>query len=813
MGENKSQVAPALNFGLDTHVVDQKKEELGITTNGVHNEGKTFPEPGFAGISGDVSPGTFNWGTKGWCRWGWFEDVVLNTFYGFVGEGGGFRTQIRSFSTTTDKDGNQQGRPNKCRHSPDFLYNIDKRVILPGRFFPIPTKTFLKNTLDTPPEMIEQYEQLRGFQTKIDETFKPFEASDTEGYIRNIVFSADFLIKHFGSGISNLESGLNSFWRSVSSIYGGFWDFKIVQSQSNTGRIMVIDNQAAENKVGLKTVFPKSERKSTYEKYKDVGIDKDKVDPQKTFEFSVYGKDSIVSEFTVDVNIDSKMITQAMYHTNKDISTVGHTGMNSPESMGIRALSTLHNVSKTKKQIDDYGKQQEKRDGIVYEISTPYLKGMMSYSKGEDGPLALQDIKTIDLVTKQLSNAIDNANQLIKAKKWKEGMTWIDQAEEKKYLVYDIHGRMHKPIVRGMLFFLNKSSTTMRTVDPIVPLSVSFSLQGIAGITIGDMFAIDYLPEVYRKYAIFQVSSVGQEISTEGWKTTVEAIMRIHMGDPESNDGLLGDPDYSSPVEELSDEEQAALEPLIMDESQQKFHLDSQLAEIWLAKEADTWDKKSWLAKGWDKMWGAYDPADILQVSQEIAAGKLLELKHIEDELVRIHKRMGAIMFDQLAEILRLSGTAMVNDVTDAGVEAAREAGDLSGNQSGPVQAEVRQVKASDLLTTVNTLRKDANVLREGIFNDVAKKGYVFRRPQHVSKISDNAAVPLPTKEEVNKRRNFFTKAISLEGGLKGFKDSGGGESSQALTARDSDKKLSKRYALYDNFILNKRAQKYHGWD
>ena len=53
---------------------------------------------GMDSIKGHMSPGTFYWGDKGWCRWGWFEDVVLNTFYGFIGEGEGFRTQIRSFS-------------------------------------------------------------------------------------------------------------------------------------------------------------------------------------------------------------------------------------------------------------------------------------------------------------------------------------------------------------------------------------------------------------------------------------------------------------------------------------------------------------------------------------------------------------------------------------------------------------------------------------------------------------------------------------------------------------------------------------------
>ena len=305
---------------------------------------------------------------------GWFEDVVLNTFYGFVGEGQGFRTQIRSISRTKD----DILMPNRCRFSDDFLYTIDKRVILPGRFFPIPDNTYLEEEIGVGTQTIEKYGYLSEFYRKINGKFSAFAVSSTEGSIRNFVFSADFLIKHFGSGISDLESGLNSFWRSVSSIYGGFWNFEVVQSQSHTGRIMIIDNNWTATSVAKATVHPNLENKSNSKDVENAGTTPDWPDLQRTFEFSIYGKDSIMSEFSVDVTLDSKMITQAMYHTNKDISIVGHSGMNSPESMGIQALSTLHNVSKTQTEIDDYGKQQEKRDSIVHEISTPYLKGMMS---------------------------------------------------------------------------------------------------------------------------------------------------------------------------------------------------------------------------------------------------------------------------------------------------------------------------------------------------------------------------------------------------------------------------------------------------
>ena len=767
---------------------------------------------GMDSIKGHMSPGTFYWGGKGWCRWGWFEDVVLNTFYGFIGEGEGFRTQIRSFSKT--KDG--QLIPNKCRFNPGFLWTIDKRVILPGRFFPLPDDKYLTEEIGVAAETQKKYKQLREFQDALNDRFPAFrspvlelnkktEKYDVEvGIIRNFVFSADFLIKHFGSGISNLESGLNSFWRSVSSIYGGFWNFEVKQSQSHTGRIMIIDNDIVSTPVGTATVFPKLERKSTYNLYKDVGTDPDKEDPQKTFEFSVYGKDSIMSEFSVDVTLDSKMVTQAMYHTNKDISTVGHSGMNSPESMGIQALSTLNNVSKTQTEIDEYGRLQDIKDSIEYEISTPYLKGMMSYNdvrfsednddKGgwKDGPLKLHDIETVDLVTKQLVNAADNANQLIREKKWREGMTWVDMTENKKYLVYDIHGRMHKPLVRGMLFYLNKSTESKRTVTPIVPLSVSFSLQGIAGMTIGDMFAIDYLPDVYREYAIFQVSSVGHEIGTEGWKTSVEAIMRIDMKN------LMDDPKYSRAAEELTEEEKAKRRPTWLETDEQRLFIDAIDAELALNAEHTLYKEMNWF----EKWWSGTNFEKILAegVTQEQAGQELVQLKIIEDELVRIHKRMRCVTIGQLRRVLKLSGNSELEDYTDAGVKASMDAAGLGENGVGPIPGnKVRKIVASKLLIYINKRKGEAEEIRNRIFKDKLGKnqeseGYVYKRPQTVRYRQGQYSTVNDTPEMRHLTRQFYTLFMEIEKGLEGFKDSGGGESGKQKDAMDSGKYLAKTY-------------------
>ena len=328
---------------------------------------------------------------KGYCSWGWFEDTVLNSYFGFSTEKKGsiwngfnkeMRTQIRSFSWKEGTAGENLYLPNTCRHNNEYLYTIDHRVILPGRFFPMPSKSFLKehgeeDSLNLDAQTASQYENLRKFQTQINERFDAFApygySHCNKGIIRNFVFSADFLMKHFAK-INTLESGLNSFWQSVSSIYGGFWNFEIKQSGSDTGRIQVVDVNSTENSAKDNVVFPIIKNKSTEEEYRNVGYDPDKVDPSRTWEFSVNSKDSIINDFSVDVTLDSKLVTQAIYHTNKDTFEVGSSGMNAPESLGIEALATLHNAHMTQEKVDEYHNQKELDDQILKKITTPYLK-------------------------------------------------------------------------------------------------------------------------------------------------------------------------------------------------------------------------------------------------------------------------------------------------------------------------------------------------------------------------------------------------------------------------------------------------------
>ena len=62
---------------------------------------------------------------------------------------------------------------------------------------------------------------------------------------------------------------------------------------------------------------------------------------------------------------------------------------------------------------------------------------------------------------------------------------------------------------------------------PIIPIELTMTLDGIGGLVVGNLFRIDYLPELYRKYCYFFISQVGHQIGIGGWTTSITAKMKI----------------------------------------------------------------------------------------------------------------------------------------------------------------------------------------------------------------------------------------------------------------------------------------------
>ena len=52
------------------------------------------------------------------------------------------------------------------------------------------------------------------------------------------------------------------------------------------------------------------------------------------------------------------------------------------------------------------------------------------------------------------------------------------------------------------------------------------TLDGIGGIIWGNAFHCEYLPDLYKRRGIFQVTGVDHSITPGGWETTIKGQMR-----------------------------------------------------------------------------------------------------------------------------------------------------------------------------------------------------------------------------------------------------------------------------------------------
>ena len=554
--------------------------------------------------SGDA--GVYHNGEKGYCNWAWFEDVVLSSFFGFktqkyietIGPGpspagrkvktdaGDMTTQIlsRNLKYKTDGDGkivDTDVEDSLCRMGP-YTYTIHQDVILPGR---IPGKLnvsggditgdigeLMKTKLGSTDSYQDYINLFEDFE-KINQKFPKFKHPDKDkGIIRNIVFSSRYL-KHFFTEVNNLENALNTFWGNVTSLYGGYWDFAPVIDMNNTGKIGMVDRYETEVRVG--DTNPEVRDDWTRASAKAKAFSNDNEGAVDTFMFSNYGKNSLFKDFQLSVNLSAEMATMAMYHSNKKLASKPNETTNKPEDKGTRALGLLQNEAiRAKQEGEDITKYE---DILVHDITNPFMDGMMQkYSvnvgdnpsgkdvgEAQSGNTQLVKVKpqqkldfgdkNKDELDEEINNIIadeDTANEINEPF---DGLSSFDiNNPDKNGLIWNSDGSMIASYERTLLYFMTKTLLSDKEVDPIIPVEISFSMPGIGGIDLYDVFAVDYLPETYRKYCLFQVKSMEHSIDTTGWTTNISGQMRVDMNKLVEKTGRVVEPEFK----EASGEEQ-----------------------------------------------------------------------------------------------------------------------------------------------------------------------------------------------------------------------------------------------------------------
>ena len=512
--------------------------------------------------------------------WGWFEDIILNSFFSLQSD------DLPSPSFVQKIQSQSNGEVNKCFSHP-HLYSMGlDSVILPSKQHPILMDGFKNFSWEDlkaakyvyPKEERHNMTRVYHIYKLIDEHFKPFQAAGREGpalktgpkgepvvkqktgdkyyyipkdapdtavivpkktvqslgVIRNMVFPLEMFQKHF-SEMRSLRQGLRNFWSDVSNQYDGFWDFKIGQDADTTSVVGVSDvNVTGPKKPNL------MENQSTKEDYYD--FVNTKPDPEKTFVFSVFSKDSIVKTFESNLDLSEEAATIVRYGSNAGIEK-----MNGVNTLSIKAWSLLNDEDFSEETLEDKKNQYEKLrkntfknlkyptdDGvgvgyagnkfldeqgrIIDDKSGAYFKdnpeSIMRFEDNAPGSIKFAKVKKIRQSNEKSAEEIEN-----------------DRVEFVKGVgIYDKFGNFSS-FFRGIMTYIINSSnddgsdSMMQKSEPLLPVRLTLELDGVGGLRVGDLFKSDFLPKRYKQYCYFMITKIDHSVGRGGWDTTVEAYM------------------------------------------------------------------------------------------------------------------------------------------------------------------------------------------------------------------------------------------------------------------------------------------------
>jgi hypothetical protein len=114
---------------------------------------------------------------------------------------------------------------------------------------------------------------------------------------------------------------------------------------------------------------------------------------------------------------------------------------------------------------------------------------------------------------------IENANDVLNKNFVRFKLNPDSKTEKPKNYIYTDAGLIQKHII---------APEEREKTSALTYLDITFAIDGIAGISCGEYFHIDGVPEIYNQNGYFQVTNVKQGIDANGWKTTIEAGYRIN---------------------------------------------------------------------------------------------------------------------------------------------------------------------------------------------------------------------------------------------------------------------------------------------
>lgn len=584
------EVIDKLDKVADKYLKDSTEKEISHTGTGGKKarELKTRFRQGVLGFSRNGKYGGFE-KTHYLVTWGWFEDFILNSFFRVSGKDAAgtdlifqeFRSvhnetnnELRKRIAITNADIKEIDRktiPNFCNNTKSMDSLGLSNILLPGQIDldgtlkkVIDDLEKLKGRDDTADkstkilEALRQYKSILLIKEEINKKFQPF-GNREEGYgiIRNMLFNVDYLKQGF-SDVTSVQEGIKNFWEMVESDYGKFFNFQIQVDYANNGRVMITDHYY-QNKLDREEITDDPEKENTTETFVDQGVI-----AENSFVFNLNSKNSIIKDFSLDLKLGAEAATLAAYGNYKKSKKGSLTSAGTTKDLSIERFVQL--FSKEEKSDTDKAKvkpQQESVDGgsqdtgkkpkdegdsankVIFDLTIQteeFKSGYFSALEGsrnnevselkKEGGIDFGSIKGIKDNVEKIFEEIDNeAAEVDDEGLSEEAKLRLKEINESSD--YNLKGERKELATETTLEKINTSPeiserSNYQMLNVVIPIELSMTIDGVGGLEPGDVFRVDYLPELYRKYAFFQVFTINHSISQGGWDTKITAKMRLN---------------------------------------------------------------------------------------------------------------------------------------------------------------------------------------------------------------------------------------------------------------------------------------------
>jgi hypothetical protein len=222
--------------------------------------------------------------------------------------------------------------------------------------------------------------------------------------------------------------------------------------------------------------------------------------PDERYRFKIGPMGSILKEFTFNMELDALAQSQALYSTQLAINNAKN---DTPES-----LETETSTSKAYKSANNF--KSKNADGY-YSINALEIK------------LVEESEEWNKTIKKDLS--VTENDKTGDGEKEKENMNEVLSQNFIKFKSIRGNNLIYtdKNLIQSEIISQPKGTTALTFLE------VTLAIDGIAGLSSGEYFHIDGIPEIYNRNGYFQILNVKHGLDESGWKTTIEASYRIEV--------------------------------------------------------------------------------------------------------------------------------------------------------------------------------------------------------------------------------------------------------------------------------------------